>query len=178
MNQDSFHFQMSSSTYFCVPGDRLCSSDRANSGPGTYERQNCIYASLAGMIVLTTPEQSNGNPDQNQVISVVRRDRVLAVPTVGSLAYCKVVHVSPRFIRCSIFAINNQPMKTPCHGRILRENIESSNRDSVVCSEKFRPDDIVLAREYNFIFCCISSNLIVFRHHRFGRFERIFSEYS
>jgi len=80
------------------------------------------------------------------VISVVRQDRSLAVPSVGSLAYCKVTSVTPRFARCLLFAINNQPLKTPCHGRITRENIESINRDSVECSTKFRPDDIVLAR--------------------------------
>ncbi|CAM2712823.1 unnamed protein product [Rotaria socialis] len=114
---------MSSSEYYCVPGDRLCPCDRATAGPGTYEKQNCIYASIA-----------------------VRQDRSLAVPSVGSLAYCKVTNVTSRFVRCLIFAINNQPLKTPCHGRITRENIESLNKDSVVCSTKFRPDDIVLAR--------------------------------
>jgi exosome complex RNA-binding protein Csl4 len=152
---------MSSSEYYCVPGDRLCPCDRATSGPGTYEKQNCIYASIAGTIQLTTVDQAAANPDNKPVISVVRQDCSLAVPSVGSLAYCKVTNVTSRFVRCLVFAINNQPLKTPCHGRITRENIESINKDSVICSTKFRPDDIVLARmlffylsyaEYNLIF--------------------------
>ncbi|UJR27163.1 hypothetical protein I4U23_008461 [Adineta vaga] len=120
--------------------------DRAISGPGTYEKQNCIYASIAGTIQLQLFDSSSTNPDKKPTISVVRQDRSLAVPSVGSLAYCKVTNVTSRFVRCLIFAINNQPLKTPCHGRITRENIESLNKDSVVCSTKFRPDDIVLAR--------------------------------
>ena len=138
--------QMSSSDYYCVPGDRLCPCDRAIAGPGTYEKQNCIYASIAGTIQLTTSETTSASNEKKSTISVVREDRTLAVPSVGSLAYCKVTNVTSRFVRCLIFAINNQPMKTPCHGRITRENIESINKDTVVCSTKFRPGDIVLAR--------------------------------
>lgn len=130
------------SEYYCVPGDRLCAADVVLSGPGTYERQNFIYASIAGEISLTTTDQSNVKP----TISVVRRDRTLAIPSVGALAYCKVTQVSSRRIRCIIFAINNQPMKTISHGQINRENIDSVNRDSIICSDKFRPDDIILAR--------------------------------
>ena len=137
---------MSSSEYYCVPGDRLCPSDRATSGAGTYEKQNCIYASIAGTIHLTTVDSTSTDSEQKPIISVLRPDRALAVPSVGSLAYCKVTNVTSRFVRCLVFAINNQPLKTPCHGRITRENIESINKDSVVCSTKFRPDDIVLAR--------------------------------
>ena len=133
------------SEYYCVPGDRLCPAERAQSGPGTYEKQNCIYASIAGTIQLSKIDQSS--PETKPVISVVRPDRTLAVPSVGALAYCKVTNVTSRFVRCLIFAINNQPMKTPCHGRIHRENIESINKDSTICSNKFRPDDIVLARK-------------------------------
>ncbi|CAF0913570.1 unnamed protein product [Adineta steineri] len=139
-------YSMSSFEYYCVPGDRLCPCDRAIAGPGTYEKQNCIYASIAGTIQLTAVDQPSANSDKKPTISVVRQDRSLAVPSVGSLAYCKVTNVTSRFVRCLIFAINNQPLKTPCHGRITRENIESINKDSVVCSTKFRPDDIVLAR--------------------------------
>ena len=138
--------QMTSSDYYCVPGDRLCPCDRAIAGPGTYEKQNCIYASIAGTIQLTTNETPSTANEKKSTISVVREDRTLAVPSVGSLAYCKVTNVTSRFVRCLIFAINNQPMKTPCHGRITRENIESINKDTVVCSNKFRPGDIVLAR--------------------------------
>ena len=146
MSFSLFSLQMSSE-YYCVPGDRLCASDRALSGAGTYEKQNCIYASLAGTIRLATVDQSSTSNEKKPTISVERQDRILAVPSVGSLAYCKVTNVTSRFVRCLMFAINNQPMKTPCHGRINRENIESINKDAVVCSAKFRPDDIVLARK-------------------------------
>jgi exosome complex RNA-binding protein Csl4 len=142
---------MSSSEYYCVPGDRLCASDRAISGSGTYEKQNFIYASIAGSIQLATTDQTF-TTEKKPTLSVVRQDRTLAVPSVGSLAYCKVTSVTSRFVRCLIFAINNQPLKTRCHGRINRDNIESINKDSVVCSSKFRPDDIVLARSYSIMF--------------------------
>ncbi|CAF4679968.1 unnamed protein product, partial [Rotaria magnacalcarata] len=62
---------MSSSEYYCVPGDRLCPCDRATTGPGTYEKQNCIYASIAGTIQLTTVDQSTANSDKKPIISVV-----------------------------------------------------------------------------------------------------------
>lgn len=161
LNKFDISFQMSSSEYYCVPGDRLCASDRATAGTGTYEKQNCIYASIAGAIQLTTIDPTSNTADQKPVISVVRPDRSLAVPSVGSLAYCKVTNVTSRFVRCLIFAINNQPLKTPCHGRITRENIESINKDSVVCSTKFRPEDIVLARRL-FSRCRYDKNECIF----------------
>ncbi|CAF0917924.1 unnamed protein product [Didymodactylos carnosus] len=142
------------SSYYCVPGDRLCPADSARPGPGTYEKQGCIFASIAGSIKLNLSENElgavshNKNTSNNEkpIITVVREEHQLAVPTVGLLAYCKITHVSPRFVRCNMFAINNQPLKSICHGMIKREAIDSNNKDTVECSQKFRPDDIVIAR--------------------------------
>ncbi|XP_019466886.1 exosome complex component CSL4-like, partial [Meleagris gallopavo] len=35
---------------YCVPGERLCSTEEASAGSGTYARHGSIFASLAGCL--------------------------------------------------------------------------------------------------------------------------------
>ncbi|XP_030342726.1 exosome complex component CSL4 isoform X4 [Strigops habroptila] len=56
---------MATPARYCVPGERLCSTEEATAGSGTYTRHGFIFSSLAGCLEKTSEE--SGLP----IVSVV-----------------------------------------------------------------------------------------------------------
>ncbi|KAM7016386.1 exosome complex component CSL4 isoform 2-T2 [Passerculus sandwichensis] len=61
---------------YCVPGERLCSTEEATAGSGTYTRHGFIFSSLAGCL-----ERKN---EDNEVCSINSRFAKVHILYVGS----------------------------------------------------------------------------------------------
>ncbi|NXY52091.1 EXOS1 protein, partial [Ceuthmochares aereus] len=74
----------SDSPAHCPSGERLCSTEEATAGSGTYIRHGFIFSSLAGCL----EKRSEGSG--LSVVSVVRDAEAQLLPDVGDVVTCKV----------------------------------------------------------------------------------------
>ncbi|CBY12077.1 unnamed protein product [Oikopleura dioica] len=130
---------MSTSDVNCVPGERLGSTDECEAGRGTYVRKSFIYASRIGKVKNTVDE------NKKIVIEVIRKDEP-PLPQVGSIVTAKIVQVTQRQCRATIYAVDGIATSSPFKGLIRREDVRRTERDRVELSKCFRPNDIVFAK--------------------------------
>ncbi|OWK62327.1 Exosome complex component CSL4 [Lonchura striata] len=125
---------------YCVPGERLCSTEEATAGSGTYTRHGFIFSSLAGCL-----ERKNED-NELPVVSVVRDSKSQLLPNVGAVVTCKVCSINSRFAKVHILYVGSTPLKSTFRGTIRREDIRATEKDKVEVYKSFRPSDIVLAK--------------------------------
>ncbi|KAJ7399222.1 Exosome complex component CSL4 [Pitangus sulphuratus] len=135
---------MASPARYCVPGERLCSTEEATAGSGTYTRHGFIFSSLAGC--LERRSEDSGLP----VVSVVRDSESQLLPNVGAVVTCKVCSINSRFAKVHILYVGSTPLKSTFRGTIRREDIRATEKDKVEVYKSFRPSDIVLAKVVSF----------------------------
>ncbi|XP_075573469.1 exosome complex component CSL4 isoform X3 [Pelecanus crispus] len=110
---------------YCVPGERLCSTEEATAGSGTYTRHGFIFSSLAGC--LEKRSEDSGLP----VVSVVRDAESQLLPDVGAVVTCKVCSINSRFAKVHILYVGSTPLKSAFRGTIRREDIRATEKDKV-----------------------------------------------
>ncbi|KAK2586298.1 hypothetical protein KPH14_001548 [Odynerus spinipes] len=124
----------------CVPGQRLCVSDKVNiPGPGTYEQQGYIYSKLAGTVKLIKEENT-------RTIEVHGITEQSIVPAPGDIVTAMVTIVNQRFCKCSIKCIGDIVLTRPYRGILRKEDVRAIDRDRVEMYKSYRPGDIILAR--------------------------------
>ncbi|NWH75751.1 EXOS1 protein, partial [Piaya cayana] len=121
-------------------GERLCSTEEATAGGGTYIRHGFIFSSLAGC--LEKRSEGSGPP----VVSVVRDAEAQLLPNVGDVVTCKVCSINSRFAKVNILYVGSTPLKSTFRGTIRKEDIRATEKDKVEVYKSFRPGDIVLAK--------------------------------
>ncbi|XP_043268141.1 exosome complex component CSL4 [Venturia canescens] len=124
----------------CVPGQRLCVSDKVNlPGPGTYEQQGYIYSKLAGTVELIK--------DENTTTVVVHgMTEQTIVPAPGDIVTAMVTLVNQRFCKCTMKCIGDVVLTRPYRGILRKEDVRATEKDRVELYKSFRPGDIILAR--------------------------------
>ncbi|XP_076630412.1 exosome component 1 Csl4 [Colletes latitarsis] len=124
----------------CVPGQRLCISDKVNiSGPGTYEQQGYIYSKLAGVVKLIPQENS-------RTIEVHGITEQSIVPAPGDIITAMVTLVNQRFCKCSIKCVGDIVLTRPYRGILRKEDVRAMDKNNIQMYKCFRPGDIILAR--------------------------------
>ncbi|XP_029173362.1 transcription initiation protein SPT3 homolog [Nylanderia fulva] len=124
----------------CVPGQRLCVSDKINiAGPGTYEQQGYIYSKLAGIVKLIT----DGKTRTIEVQGITEQS---IVPAPGDIVTAMVTIVNQRFCKCSIKCIGDIVLTRPYRGILRKEDVRAIDKDKLEMYKCFRPGDIILAR--------------------------------
>ena len=79
-----------------LPGEKICQSTHARSGPGTYVRDGHIYASLIGKakiereVASKSGEKSNHASTLPTVTIKSLKDNSVVIPHIGSLVIAKV----------------------------------------------------------------------------------------
>ncbi|XP_032922096.1 exosome complex component CSL4 isoform X3 [Catharus ustulatus] len=107
----------------CVVGERLCSTEEATAGSGTYTRHGFIFSSLAGCL-----ERKNED-NELPVVSVVRDSESQLLPNVGAVVTCKVCSINSRFAKVHILYVGSTPLKSTFRGTIRREDIRATEKD-------------------------------------------------
>ncbi|KAM4896928.1 exosome complex component CSL4 isoform 2-T2 [Sylvia borin] len=125
---------------YCIPGERLCSTEEATAGSGTYTRHGFIFSSLAGCL------EKKSEDNELPVVSVVRDSESQLLPNVGAVVTCKVCSINSRFAKVHILYVGSTPLKSTFRGTIRREDIRATEKDKVEVYKSFRPSDIVLAK--------------------------------
>jgi len=150
-----------------LPGQRLCaitapttSGDDSNQrnhtgGPGTYEHQGYIHASLAGRLSVrkvdhageTGDGENNSGKNGMSVIEVsVIRNRPSVVPRVGSVVIARVTCITSRFAKCAFISVDGVAAPDSFKGMIRKEDIRATEKDKVEVHKSFQPRDIVVAK--------------------------------
>jgi len=125
----------------CVPGQRLCVSDKVNvPGPGTYEQHGYIYSKLAGTIEL---HKENEN---TQTVIVHGMTEQGIVPAPGDIVTAMVTLVNQRFCKCTMKSIGDVVLTRSYRGILRKEDVRATEKDRVELYKSFRPGDIILAR--------------------------------
>ncbi|XP_029036732.1 exosome component 1 Csl4 [Osmia lignaria lignaria] len=124
----------------CVPGQRLCVSDKVNiAGSGTYEQQGYIYSKLAGIVKLIQEENT-------RTIEVHGITEQSTVPAPGDIVTAMVTVVNQRFCKCSIKCIGDIVLTRPYRGILRKEDVRALDKSNIQMYKSFRPGDIILAR--------------------------------
>lgn len=125
----------------CVPGQRLCVSDKVNiAGSGTYEQQGYIYSKLAGIVKLVTNEK------QTRTIEVHGITEQSIIPAPGDIVTAMVTIVNQRFCKCSIKCVGDIVLTRPYRGILRKEDVRAIDKDRLEMYKCYRPGDIILAR--------------------------------
>ncbi|KAI8971801.1 hypothetical protein BDF20DRAFT_886519 [Mycotypha africana] len=124
-----------------APGQRLGYTAEYQQGPGTYERDGLLYASVVGQRFIDQPTSN----DQLPVMRVSREKEQSAVPEVGSVITGKVVRIQPLQAVIAIMVVGNIPCKEDFMGVIRLQDIRATEKDKVKIYNSFRPGDIVKA---------------------------------
>nr|CAD7589278.1 unnamed protein product [Timema genevievae] len=124
----------------CIPGQRLCLSDKDYvPGCGTYERKGYIYSTLAGTVKIV-------KQDKSSIIEVHSISDQSIVPAPGEIVTAKVTIVGQRFCKCVIKCIGETVLTRPYRGILRKEDVRATEKDRVEMIKCFRPGDIILAR--------------------------------
>ncbi|XP_012527590.1 exosome complex component CSL4 [Monomorium pharaonis] len=124
----------------CVPGQRLCVSDKSNvAGRGTYEQQGYIYSKLAGIVKLVTDEKTH-------TIEVHSMTEQSIIPAPGDIVTAVVTVVNQRFCKCSIKCVGDIVLTRPYRGILRKEDVRVIEKDKIEMYKCYRPGDIILAR--------------------------------
>ncbi|KAL1921219.1 uncharacterized protein VTP21DRAFT_10935 [Calcarisporiella thermophila] len=122
-----------------TPGQRVGLSNEFVPGPGTYERQGIVHASIVGVKKLSTNEAGK------KVVSVVREKEQSAIPDVGSIITGKVIRINPRFATVAIMVVGSSACREDFQGVIRVQDVRATEKDKVKIYDSFRPGDIVRA---------------------------------
>ncbi|XP_032675376.1 exosome complex component CSL4 [Odontomachus brunneus] len=124
----------------CVPGQRLCVSDKINiAGPGTYEQQGYIYSKLAGIVKLIENEKT-------RTIEVHGITEQSIIPAPGDIVTAMVTVVNQRFCKCSIKCVGDIVLTRPYRGILRKEDVRANDKDKIEMYKSYKPGDIILAR--------------------------------
>eukprot|EP01096_Ripella_sp_DP13-Kostka_P002773 TRINITY_DN13829_c0_g1_i1.p1 TRINITY_DN13829_c0_g1~~TRINITY_DN13829_c0_g1_i1.p1 ORF type:complete len:189 (+),score=60.13 TRINITY_DN13829_c0_g1_i1:3-569(+) len=124
-----------------LPGKRLGRSSDLHAGPGTFERNGFIFASLSGFLKLTTiPGQ------EVSTVSVERDYDVSVVPRVGSTVIGRVTRITTQQANVQILCCDEVVLSGSFSGIIKSEDIRATDVDRAQVYQSFRPEDIVKAR--------------------------------
>ncbi|KAJ3193902.1 Exosome complex component CSL4 [Irineochytrium annulatum] len=124
-----------------TPGERIGMVGQYIASTGTYERNQNIHASIAG-IVHETPGSFGGAP----ILTVQRTKLPSSIPDVDSIVTGKVTRVNPRMATLSIMVVGNTPCRETFQGVIRAQDVRATETDKVQIYKCFRPGDIVRAR--------------------------------
>ncbi|KAI8067532.1 hypothetical protein BC940DRAFT_326367 [Gongronella butleri] len=122
-----------------TPGQRLGYAQDYVAGPGTYERDGLLYASVVGLRQIT--EQSQGLP----IITVSKEKEQSAVPEVGNIITGKIIRVNPTQAMVAIKVVDKVPCKEDFMGVIRIQDVRATEKDKVKIYQSFRPGDIIKA---------------------------------
>lgn len=117
-----------------IPGDYLSDSAAFSAGNGCYKAEDCIRASVCGLVTV-----------KNNVLSVKSTCSHM-VPREKSVVLCKVLAINSNNAKVQIICVNGKVSREPLKGIIRREDIRATEIDSVEVFDSFRPRDIVRAR--------------------------------
>ncbi|KAI7881410.1 hypothetical protein K492DRAFT_146212 [Lichtheimia hyalospora FSU 10163] len=123
-----------------TPGQRLGYAGDYIAGPGIYERDGLLYASVVG--VRSVNDDNNGNLP---TMTVSREKEQSAVPEVGSIITGKVIRVAPHQAVIAIMVVGDSPCKEDFMGAIRTQDVRAVEKDKVKIYNSFRPGDIVRA---------------------------------
>ncbi|KAJ3212710.1 Exosome complex component CSL4 [Clydaea vesicula] len=111
-------------------------------GPGCYEKEGNIYASVCGYKSI---EKLNDNSNE-EMIFVKKLNNPTSVPSVNDIITGKVIRVNPRFATVSILVVGAIPCSEAFQGIVRVQDIRATERDKVQVYKSFRPSDIIRAR--------------------------------
>ncbi|ORX60057.1 hypothetical protein BCR36DRAFT_316404 [Piromyces finnis] len=129
------------STKIVTPGKKLGTIHEYEIGPGTYIKNNYIYASTVGEIYII-----NDSNKKLPCISVVKDKEQSVIPEVDSIVTGKIIRVNPKMATLAIMVVGNKPCKDDFQGIIRVQDVRSTEKDKVQIYNSFRPGDIVRAR--------------------------------
>ncbi|KAA1091456.1 exosome 3'-_5 exonuclease subunit ski4 (Csl4), variant 2 [Puccinia graminis f. sp. tritici] len=125
-----------------IPGQELITSDESQPsatyqcGPGTFERQGKVYASVVGQ-----PVRHAGT------ISVECSSRCAKVPVVGTIVIGMITKVTKPQAHVSIIMVDDLPLPVgqELQGAIRSQDVRQVDKDKVIIWDCYRPGDIVRA---------------------------------
>ncbi|KAI9469770.1 MAG: hypothetical protein EXX96DRAFT_587382 [Benjaminiella poitrasii] len=123
-----------------TPGQRLGYVADYQQGPGTYERDGLLYASVVGQRYIDRAEN-----DQLPIMRVTREKEQSAVPEVGSAITGKVIRVAPHQAAIAIMVVGDMPCKEDFMGVVRTQDVRATEKDKVKIYNSFRPGDIIKA---------------------------------
>lgn len=127
----------------CLPGQRLCLSDKTyTSGQGTYERQGYIYSQLAGYVDIV-------DKDSVKVVEVHTSGEKTVIPAQGDIVTAKVSVITQQYAKCFITSVGDTVLRRPFRAVLRTEDIRATEKDKVEVYKSVRPGDIILARVVN-----------------------------
>ncbi|KAL0270185.1 UNVERIFIED_CONTAM: hypothetical protein PYX00_007673 [Menopon gallinae] len=124
----------------CISGQRICLVDKTHiSGPGTFERNGYIYATLAGIVDIV-------KKDNVSLVTVHSFNNQSIVPAPGDIVTAKVMTVTNRFSKCEIKCVGDFQLTRTYKGILRKEDVRAADKDRTEMYKCFRPGDIILAR--------------------------------
>ena len=121
-----------------LPGQILGSTSDSAPGDGTYVLGETIHAAIHGMQMVA-----------DKTISVQNSSKPLAsklVLRIGDSVLCKVIRTTTRQAFVNVFVREDLILPEEVPGIIRKEDIRSSEVDSIVVQDIFRAKDIVRAK--------------------------------
>jgi len=128
---------------FVCPGHRLGDAKSMVGGPGTYELDGCLYASIVGQRL-----DRKGRPGQPSSVEVVGVEKQSAhvVPAIHDIVTAKVMKVNERVATVDILLVGSRLLKENYSGSIKKRDVRKFEVDSVEMYRMFRPGDIIRAQ--------------------------------
>ena len=120
------------------PGKLLCQIYNYSLGEGVYKKDDNIFSSLVGEIIIN----NNFSPPQ---ISVINKDSYYYKPVIGEEVYCKIAKVTRFYSNCEIIATKTKKLPNPIQASIRSENVKNDFKDFDMF-DCFNPGDIIFAK--------------------------------
>ncbi|KAE9555958.1 hypothetical protein FO519_000814 [Halicephalobus sp. NKZ332] len=133
----------------CIPGDRLFnSSDGYRSGFGTYEERGSIIASLHGYVCVKETGSGGDGKENEKIVEIQQSEegKKYITPVVGTIATARVVSITQRLAKCSIFCVEDSVLPCEFSATLRKEDMKDADYSKIIVWEYVKPGDIILAR--------------------------------
>ena len=120
------------------PGKLLGQIYNFSLGKGVYKKDDNIFSSLSGEVVL---DESSIPP----MISVVNKNKIEYKPRINDEVYCKITKVTKHYSNCEILATKSKKLENIIQATIRSESVKNDFKDFDMF-DCFCPGDIILAK--------------------------------
>lgn len=128
-----------------VPGQSLGMVTDFVPGPGTFDREGVIHASLLGFKRILAPS-SGQEENVKPTLSVVSSGPAQPTPKVGSIVLGQVTKMTSKFASVTLQVVDGIQAPLPSYGLLRTQDIRSNDRDNVIIYECVRPGDLIRAK--------------------------------
>ncbi|KIW03835.1 uncharacterized protein PV09_05134 [Verruconis gallopava] len=125
-----------------IPGQVIAASSDLAPGPGTFQCEQRIAASILGV---PSSQKSSIAPKGPKILSIAPSARTPRLPQINAVVYARVTRIERQQARCTILVVSDTVAPQPLRALLRSQDVRATEKDKVKLAECFHVGDVIRA---------------------------------